>query len=138
MLQQLLQMGQQGLTPHQMLASLKEMFGKPMFIGEVVAEYNCLRAGMLLFFSFYISLFLGNLELFRGLVLDGKANDAIGPKPNQWTPAMVVRLKELLARGMEVNDITTELFHEFAKPESGHWQETYRKIQEMRLEGEIE
>ncbi|KAL8906426.1 MAG: hypothetical protein Q9171_006270 [Xanthocarpia ochracea] len=61
-----------------------------------------------------------------------------GPKANQWTPAMVVRVKEYLARGMEVNDITTELFHEFAKPESGYWQERYRKIQEMKLEGEIE
>ncbi|KAL8857697.1 MAG: hypothetical protein Q9178_005732 [Gyalolechia marmorata] len=105
MLQHLLHMGQRGATPQQMLASLKDRFGKPMFIGEVVAEYNCLRSG---------------------------------PKPNQWTPAMVVRVKEYLARGMEVNDITTELFHEFAKPESGYWQETYRKIQEMKLEGEIE
>lgn len=51
---------------------------------------------------------------------------------------MEVRLKQYLARGMDVNDITTELFHEFAKPDSGYWQETYRKIQEMRLEGEIE
>lgn len=58
-----------------------------------------------------------------------------GPKPSQWTPSMETRLKQYLARGMDVNDITTELFHEFAKPYSGYWQETYRKIQEMRLEG---
>lgn len=64
--------------------------------------------------------------------------DGTGPKPDQWTPAMEGRLKQYLARGMDVNDITTELFHEFAKPENGYWQETYRKIQEMRLEGEIE
>ncbi|KAL8767736.1 MAG: hypothetical protein Q9209_005822 [Squamulea sp. 1 TL-2023] len=105
MLQQLLYLGHRHVTPQEIRSRLQDMFGKPLYIGEVVAEYNHLRTG---------------------------------PKPAQWTPAMEVRVKEYLAQGMGVNDITTELFHEFAKPDSGYWQETYRKIQEMRLEGEIE
>lgn len=75
------------------------------------------------------------------VVDDGDTDGGVGrtgPKPSQWTSTMEFRLKQYLARGMDVNDITTELFHEFAKPDSGYWQETYRKIQEMRLEGEIE
>ena len=50
---------------------------------------------------------------------------------------MEARLKEYAARGMDTNDITNELFNEFAKPESGYWQETYKKIQQMKLKGEI-
>ena len=50
---------------------------------------------------------------------------------------MEARLQEYYAEGMDVNDITNELFHEFAKPQSGYWQETYRKIQAMKLEGEL-
>ena len=60
-----------------------------------------------------------------------------GPIARQWTPAMEKRIQEYSAQGMDVNDITTELFHEFAKPESGYWQETYRKVQEMKLEGKL-
>ncbi|KAL8950504.1 MAG: hypothetical protein Q9222_003468 [Ikaeria aurantiellina] len=58
-----------------------------------------------------------------------------GPKPTVWTPKMVQRVKQYLERKMNVFDITTELFNEFAKPD--YWQETYRKIQEMKLNGEI-
>ncbi|KAL8895227.1 MAG: hypothetical protein Q9207_008253 [Kuettlingeria erythrocarpa] len=58
-----------------------------------------------------------------------------GPNPYIWTPAMEARLKELHAQGMDSNDITTELFDEFAKP--AMWQETYRKIQMMKMQGEI-
>ncbi|KAL8996140.1 MAG: hypothetical protein Q9169_004287 [Polycauliona sp. 2 TL-2023] len=105
MLQLLIDLGQQGFTPQEMLGRLKERFGKPVYVGEVVAEYAHLRTG---------------------------------PKSNQWTPAMEVRVKQYLVKGMDVNDMTTELFHEFAKPESGYWQETYRKVQEMRLEGVVE
>ncbi|KAL8886509.1 MAG: hypothetical protein Q9192_006471 [Flavoplaca navasiana] len=105
MLQLLIDLGQSGATPQQMLARLRAMYGKPRWVGEVVAEYAHLRTG---------------------------------PKPSQWTPAIETRLKQYLARGMDVNDITTELFHEFAKPDSGYWQETYRKIQEMRLEGVVD
>ncbi|KAL8727098.1 MAG: hypothetical protein Q9166_006285 [cf. Caloplaca sp. 2 TL-2023] len=104
MLRWLIVWGQASMPPQQMLWRLQNMFGKPLYVGEVVAEYNMLRTG---------------------------------PKPHQWTPAMEVRLKQYVAQGMNVNDITTELFHEFAKPDSGYWQETYRKIQEMKLEGEI-
>ena len=60
-----------------------------------------------------------------------------GPKPAQWNTAMEARLKEYYAQRMDVNDITNELFHEFAKPQSGYWQETYRKIQAMKLKGEL-
>ncbi|KAL8671008.1 MAG: hypothetical protein Q9168_004479 [Polycauliona sp. 1 TL-2023] len=106
MLQLLIDMGQQGLSPQQMLGRLQGRFGgKPKYVGEVVAEYAHLRTG---------------------------------PKPSQWNLAMEARLKQYLAEGMDVNDITTELFHEFAKPDSGYWQETYRKVQEMRLEGVIQ
>ena len=50
---------------------------------------------------------------------------------------MEARVKEYAARGMDANDITTELFDEFGKPESGFWQETYRKMQEMKLRGDL-
>lgn len=50
---------------------------------------------------------------------------------------MEARLKEYYAEGMEVNDITNELFNEFAKPQSGWWQEVYKKIQAMKLTGEL-
>lgn len=50
---------------------------------------------------------------------------------------MEARVKEYAARGMNANDITTELFHEFAKPESGYWQETYRKMQDMKLKRDL-
>ena len=50
---------------------------------------------------------------------------------------MEARLKEYVAQGMDVNDITNELFHEFAKPQRGYWQETYRKIQAMKMRGEL-
>lgn len=50
---------------------------------------------------------------------------------------MEARVKEYAVRGMGVNDITNELFNEFAKPESGYWQETYKKIQQMKLRGDI-
>ncbi len=50
---------------------------------------------------------------------------------------MEARLKEYYAEGMDVNDITNELFHEFAKPQSGMWQEVYRKIQAMKLNGQL-
>jgi len=61
----------------------------------------------------------------------------IGPKAGQWTKAMEARLKEYHAEGMDVNDITNELFHEFAKPQNGYWQEVYKKIQAMKLTGEL-
>ena len=64
-------------------------------------------------------------------------DSGIGPNPAQWNKAMEARLQEYYAEGMDVNDITNELFHEFAKPQSGYWQETYRKIQAMKLEGEL-
>ncbi|KAL8680823.1 MAG: hypothetical protein Q9186_003001 [Xanthomendoza sp. 1 TL-2023] len=105
MLHWLLVWGQAGVAPQEILWRLQRWFGKPMYVGEVVAEYCMLRSG---------------------------------PKPSQWTPRMEERIKEYLSQGMNVNDITTELFHEFAKPDSGYWQETYRKIQEMRLEGVVE
>ena len=60
-----------------------------------------------------------------------------GPVARMWNSRMGQRLKDYTARRMDVNDITNELFDEFAKPESGYWQETYRKIQEMKLEGKI-
>jgi hypothetical protein len=50
---------------------------------------------------------------------------------------MEARLKEYYAEGMDVNDITNELFREFAKPQSGFWQEVYRKIQAMKLNSEL-
>jgi hypothetical protein len=50
---------------------------------------------------------------------------------------MEARLKEYHAEGMDVNDITNELFHEFAKPQNGYWQEVYKKIQAMKLTGEL-
>lgn len=65
------------------------------------------------------------------------ANAIIGPKAGQWNKAMEARLKEYYAEGMDVNDITNELFHEFAKPQSGYWQEVYRKVQAMKLAGEL-
>lgn len=48
---------------------------------------------------------------------------------------MEQRVKQLYDQGMDSKDITTELFHEFAKPDM--WQETYRKIQQMKLQGRI-
>ena len=60
-----------------------------------------------------------------------------GPDPRQWNPAMESRLMEYYARGMDVNDVTNELFNEFAKPESGYWQEVYRKMQVMKLLGQL-
>lgn len=50
---------------------------------------------------------------------------------------MEARIRQYAARGMDANSITTELFHEFAKPESGYWQETYRKMQQMKLRGDL-
>ena len=45
MLQLLIDIGQNGATPHQMLARLRAMYGKPRWVGEVVAEYAHLRTG---------------------------------------------------------------------------------------------
>ncbi|KAL8806192.1 MAG: hypothetical protein Q9182_001467 [Xanthomendoza sp. 2 TL-2023] len=89
MLQWLVTWGQAGVPPQEMLRRLQERYGRPIHLGEVVAEYSMLRTG---------------------------------PKPDQWTPRMEQRIKQYLARGMNINDITTELFHEFAKPDSGYWQ----------------
>ncbi|KAL8748636.1 MAG: hypothetical protein Q9184_007172 [Pyrenodesmia sp. 2 TL-2023] len=58
-----------------------------------------------------------------------------GPRDDKWNPAMDQRVKQLYDQGMDSKDITTELFHEFAKPDM--WQETYRKIQQMKLQGLI-
>ena len=45
MLQLLIDLGQSGATPHQMFARLRAMYGKPRWVGEVVAEYAHLRTG---------------------------------------------------------------------------------------------
>ncbi|KAI4090299.1 MAG: hypothetical protein LQ344_004847 [Seirophora lacunosa] len=58
-----------------------------------------------------------------------------GTNAQIWTPAMEARIMQYHAQGMDSKDITTELFHEFAKPEM--WQETYRKIQQMKLQGRL-
>ncbi|KAL8917056.1 MAG: hypothetical protein Q9208_008172 [Pyrenodesmia sp. 3 TL-2023] len=57
------------------------------------------------------------------------------PNPGMWNPAMESRVKALLGQGMNSKDITTELFHEFAQPVQ--WQETYKKIQQMKLQGRL-
>ena len=59
----------------------------------------------------------------------------LGPNIAQWNYAMEERIKTYTQQGMDSKDITTELFHEFAKPD--YWQETYRKIQQMKLQGKI-
>ena len=60
---------------------------------------------------------------------DVQATDvSLGPKPAQWNNAMEHRIKEYFARGMDANSITNELFDEFATPQSGYWQETYKKM----------
>lgn len=46
MLQLLIDLGQSGATPQQMLARLQALYGKPRWVGEVVAEYAHLRTGM--------------------------------------------------------------------------------------------
>lgn len=49
---------------------------------------------------------------------------------------MEERVKELVVgRGMSSKDVTTELFDEFAAPVQ--WQETYRKVQQMKLQGRM-
>lgn len=48
---------------------------------------------------------------------------------------MEARVKQLYDDGKDVHDVTTELFDEFAKPDL--WQETYRKVQVMKLKGEL-
>ena len=58
-----------------------------------------------------------------------------GPRPSLWTSAMEARVKTLYAEGKNATDITTQLFHEFAKPD--FWQETYRKVQQMKLRGQL-
>ena len=58
-----------------------------------------------------------------------------GPRTSLWTPAMEARVKALYAEGKDATDITTQLFHEFAKPD--FWQETYRKVQQMKLRGQL-
>ncbi|KAL8749758.1 MAG: hypothetical protein Q9184_006679 [Pyrenodesmia sp. 2 TL-2023] len=60
---------------------------------------------------------------------------AKGPNPGVWNPAMEARVKQLHAQGMNSNDITSELFHEFGKPDL--WQETYRKIQQLKMQGRM-
>lgn len=50
---------------------------------------------------------------------------------------MEARVIEYVAQGLDANVITNELFNEFAKPESGYWQETYRKMQAMKIKGDI-
>lgn len=58
-----------------------------------------------------------------------------GPRPSLWTSAMETRIKALHAEGKDAKDITTQLFDEFAKPD--FWQETYRKVQQMKLRGQL-
>ncbi|KAL9017484.1 MAG: hypothetical protein Q9185_005197 [Variospora sp. 1 TL-2023] len=58
-----------------------------------------------------------------------------GPRTAIWNDAMEARVLEYYGMGMDSKDITTELFHEFAKPDM--WQETYRKIQQMKLQGRV-
>ncbi|KAI4140397.1 MAG: hypothetical protein L6R39_005815 [Caloplaca ligustica] len=58
-----------------------------------------------------------------------------GPNAGLWNFEMEERVKQLYNQGMNSKDITTELFHEYAKPDK--WQETYRKIQQMKLQGRI-
>ncbi|KAL8655895.1 MAG: hypothetical protein Q9210_000596 [Variospora velana] len=58
-----------------------------------------------------------------------------GPKSAIWNDAMEARVLEYYGMGMDSKDITSELFHEFAKPDM--WQETYRKIQQMKLQGRV-
>lgn len=52
MLQWLIHLGQRGATPQQMLWRLQDIFGEPLYVGEVVAEYAHLRTGM---YAFYFS-----------------------------------------------------------------------------------
>ncbi|KAL8716223.1 MAG: hypothetical protein Q9220_000128 [cf. Caloplaca sp. 1 TL-2023] len=59
-----------------------------------------------------------------------------GTDPNIWTPKMVKRLKELLREGKVVNDITNMFFEEFREAPS-LWQEVYRKIQQLKITGEL-
>ncbi|KAL9607670.1 MAG: hypothetical protein Q9167_007441, partial [Letrouitia subvulpina] len=56
----------------------------------------------------------------------------IGPDPDLWTVAMEDCLVENFDQGLDVHDITNELFERFDKPTK--WQETYRKIQELKLQ----
>ena len=58
-----------------------------------------------------------------------------GPRPSLWTSAMEARVKVLYAEGKDATDITTLLFDEFAKPD--FWQETYRKVQQMKMRGQL-
>lgn len=59
----------------------------------------------------------------------------IGPTPGLWNWDMEERVKRLVGQGMDSKDITSELFHEYARPDK--WQETYRKIQQMKMQRRI-
>ncbi|KAL8865601.1 MAG: hypothetical protein Q9174_006803 [Haloplaca sp. 1 TL-2023] len=107
MLQRLLDLGQQGVNPRETLSILQVEFGYQQ------------------------------APKHFGEVVAEYNFARRGPIARQWTPAMERRIQEYVAQGMDVNDITTELVHEFAKPESGYWQETYKKMQEMTLEGKL-
>ena len=139
MLMRLLELHYQGLNERQITADLQREFDSvPEYVGETKAELMSLKSGMYPHLSFFAAHFPS-----LPIALNGErqrvflANRISGPKANQWNSAMEAHLKEYVRQGMEVNDITNELFHEFAKPQSGYSQETYRQIQAMEMKGEL-
>ncbi|KAL8890423.1 MAG: hypothetical protein Q9192_005873 [Flavoplaca navasiana] len=61
---------------------------------------------------------------------------ATGPRTDgTWTIPMEKMVVEMASSGKTVMEITTELYRLYKKP--GAWAETYRKIQELKLNGSI-
>lgn len=125
-LQRMIALKQSGTPNQQIFQTMQREFGVPHHIGELNAELYFLNKGNHLLTSFP-SHDLVPVSLLTCIV--------IGPSSHLWNPAMEQRVKELYGQYMKSKDITTELFHQFAKPDM--WQETYRKIQQMKLQGRM-
>lgn len=125
MLQRMIALKQSGMTNHQIFQTMQQEFGVPRHVGEINAELHFLNKGITCLLHLPPSYSVQIADFFC----------EIGPKATVWDPAMEERVKQLVGQGMDSKDVTTQLFHEFAKPDL--WQETYRKIQQMKLQGRI-
>ena len=127
MLLRLRELHMQGRDIHTITDILFDEFGGPVNFGETRRELEFLRIGECDQSPFPLR--VHPFDLFLLLI------KVLGPRESIWTPGMEARLKDLHARGWNVESITTQLLYENMKPD--HWQETYRKMQVMKIRGEI-
>ncbi|KAI4235718.1 MAG: hypothetical protein L6R40_006407 [Gallowayella cf. fulva] len=128
MLLRLKELGHTGLSDKDVLAALQKEFGKPHAVEEIWQERVLLvigEEGNYIAATSYLSR--------RSAVL----NLSVGPRTDgTWNTPMEEKVIEMVKSGKNATEITAELFRVYHRPRS--WTETYRKMQELKLNGLVE